>query len=719
MDIYKLIHIVIRRIKLILIVPIIAGLAMYFAGTNNKLTYTSKASIFTAITSNTSLENLGNNRVDYFATKTAYNNLLSILNSRDVIEETALRLLASHLISDGTNPTVISQESYIALNEILPSEVKELTNINSAELTYLNLLDYMNQNKENFLYGLLNFNHPHYSYKAISNVTAVQDGSSDVILLTYQSDDAAIAYRTLEILIDVFIRKYSKLKQSQTGSAVGYFEKQLAISAAKLKDAEDRLLNFNKSNDIINYYEQTKHISSQQEKIEIKLQDVVMEFEAAKAVLEKLEIETKNRFNINLRNKELMDIRQELIKINLNIAEEQIEGNSNSFVSTEIQRYAQQKQQLEIQLQNKLDSLYILNHNSEGIAIETILGDWLKTVIEYESAQARLLAMEAKEKEFKELYSKFAPLGAILKRIEREIDVCEKEYLEILHHLGLARLKQQNEELMANMKVVDKPQLPIDPEPDKGKLMIIVVAVFSLLLTMLGIIGFELLDKTIKTVSRFANLSKLAIAGAQAKLSSKNVLVVESVNRSGSKKLLETIIEKASSSKSKNGIVIEFTSNWNGEGKSGLIKNIQAKLTEYGYKVGTARFSGEITDDQSINLPVKKLFEHNTYQSLLQKELSEYDIVLVEIPAGKENTMNVNLFRTADIACFVANAQRTWSSADSFLLEELVKHHENKLLGFLTNVSIDNMEEITGEIPKKRSKIRRFIKTQVSKRIGQ
>ena len=47
-----------------------------------------------------------------------------------------------------------------------------------------------------------------------------------------------------------------------------------------------------------------------------------------------------------------------------------------------------------------------------------------------------------------------APLGATLKRIEREINVAEKEYLSLLHSLNLSKLRQQNIELSSNIKAV-------------------------------------------------------------------------------------------------------------------------------------------------------------------------------------------------------------------------------------------------------------------------
>jgi len=104
MDIYRFIQVVLRKLKYIVIIPILAGVIMFLFTRDQPQTYSTRASIFTAITSNPSIDNLGNSRVDFFATKTAYNNLLSILSSRSVIEETSLRLFSMHLMMEEANP---------------------------------------------------------------------------------------------------------------------------------------------------------------------------------------------------------------------------------------------------------------------------------------------------------------------------------------------------------------------------------------------------------------------------------------------------------------------------------------------------------------------------------------------------------------------------------------------------------------------------------------
>ena len=719
MDIYRLIHIILKNLRYILIVPVISGSLMYHLTRNETREYSTSASIFTAITAGSSLENLGNSRVDYFASKTAYNNLLSILNSKAVMEETALRLLASHLILEKPAPLVISEKSFTELREIIPPEIKSLVVNNNIEKTYQNLHNNLNQDHENFLYSLLNFDHPHYSYKALSGIQSLQLSGSDIIVLSFKSNDPGIAFNTLKILINVFLNKYGLLKKNQTGAVVEYFERQLRKASAALNSSEDRLLEFNKSNNIINYYEQTKYVSSQQEKIEVKLQEVLMEYQASGAVLEKLEVETKNRFNINLKTERIMKLRKTLIETSRELAQLEINDGDSLINTARKKELSRTMQTLKSELKNKIDSLHHYEHNTEGIAIEKLLEDWLATVIEYESARARLLAMQIKSDEFNKRYTQFAPLGAILKRIEREIHVEEKAYLEILHHLGLAKLKQQNEEMMAKMKLLDAPRFPIDPEPTKRKMFVIVVAFFSMILTIFGILVFELLDKTVKTIPRLKTLSALPVNSALALRKRNRQLDLEQLNLKSFKQTAEEIVKLHTSGPSPKTKFIQFVSNWPGEGKTYTIELLFRLLEKEGFKAKCIDFITEHSNrEQWVKIARSSIFTNSSYEKLIEGSIAQdTEFVLIKIPALSENMFNTTLLQAAHASYFIADAGRTWAKADNGILDNLTANTGNNTKGILNKARPENLVELIGELPKKRSKFRRFIKKQILKRI--
>jgi len=405
-----------------------------------------------------------------------------------------------------------------------------------------------------------------------------------------------------------------------------------------------------------------------------------------------------------------------LIDINQKLAIVEFVDGDSLFKSSKARQLKQEKNEIENSLQNKIDSINIYTHNYQALSIDQILNDWLKTLIEYESAKARLQTINEKSEEFNKQFAKYAPLGATLTRIEREISVKEKAYLEILHHLGLAKLKQQNEEMMSNMKILDLPVLPIDAEPDKRKLFVIVISFFGFIFTLLGIIIFELMDRTIKSANRFSLLSGIPTTGISVIDKGNKEIDMQFLISKGLKTVIESIIELRNKSDNKHPIFIQFFSNRQLEGKSYLIQCISALLQNLGYKLLYLKFEDYInTNIQTITIPIKNIYNKNSYLEILEKN-DEIDFVLIEIPALSNQIFNKSLCRSASISFFIADASRIWLTADTFLVEILKNNGLDNMQGILNKVHPDNMTDLLDEIPKKRSRLRRFIKYKLFKK---
>ena len=307
------------KIKYLIILPLTIGILTFFLTKNLPNQFSTETSIYTGITSNSGLD-VGAQRVDKLITQNEYNNVLSILKSESLFEEVGLKLLTQHLMLDKPKKDIISEKAFNELKKNVPEKVRKLIVKGNYEKSYNNLKNSITQDDKNFIYRLLNYDNPYYSINALSRLKVEQVNSSDLIKLSYETDDAGICFNTVKIAAEVFIRNYGQIKKNQKSSAVKYFQNKLDEIGNKLNTAEGELLNFNVSNDVINYYEQTKQVTTQHEEIEIRLQEVRMNFEASTAVLKKLETEISKRFSINLKNIEVLNIRNQLVSCNNDIA---------------------------------------------------------------------------------------------------------------------------------------------------------------------------------------------------------------------------------------------------------------------------------------------------------------------------------------------------------------------------------------------------------------
>jgi polysaccharide biosynthesis transport protein len=711
MTIYHFVKTLLLNLKYIILIPLFSGLLIYLLTINQPRKYSTHTNIFTGITSNSSIDDMNNNRVDFFAIQNDFNNMISIILSQSVLEETSLRLFTSHLMIDEPTPEIISNESFQDLKEIVPDEIKKLIVANDFEQSYQNIQNSMEQDRNNFIYGLINFVHPHYSIEALSEIKVERQSTSDIIQISYESDDPGICYNTIKTITKVFFKKHYALQQNQTFAAVDYFEKQLENATNKLNETEERLLKFNSKNNIINYYEQTKHISLQQEIIDVKLQDIRLEYEASKAVLAKLETEIEISFNINLSNKEILSIREKLIKVNQELTLSEFKGGRGK----EYKALLSEMNKLELQLENRIDSVYIYDNNSQGIDIKYLLNNWLRTIKEYESSNARLISMNQKRNEFQQVFSKYAPLGAKLKRIEREIRVKEEAYLEILHDLGLAQLRQQNADIKANMKVLDNPSLPINPMPTKRRIIVMVVSLFSLIFYVLALFIFELFDKRVKNISKLREYTNLEVPGAFCIKNYKDGYNTEELLKRSVNNVMESILFQRPITQNKKPLIIQFLSHWNSEGKSYILDKVLTGFELSGYKCFKINF-----ESIDKNLKEKNILNYSDYPEYLSEDYGNNyntaDYVFVEVPALSANIYNPTIMQSADINFLIVDASRTWSAADDFRLGKLKDILGDNLQTLLNKTLPDNMEDMIGEIPKKRTWLRAIVKNKLLNR---
>ena len=157
-----------------------------------------------------------------------------------------------------------------------------------------------------------------------------------------------------------------------------------------------------------------------------------------------------------------------------------------------------------------------------------------------------------------------------MKRLERKIDIAEREYLSLLHSLGLAKLRQQNVELKSNLKLIEVPFFPISPKPSKRIMLVIVAAMAGFILVAFTILILEFLDGNLNTAPRAADKIGLEVSSIFPVISSKKKKIDygyvqnKAVNAISRNVLLNQFKKEAS----KEPVVNLFFSTQEGEGKT-------------------------------------------------------------------------------------------------------------------------------------------------------
>jgi len=718
------IRLLVKHAGLLVVLPVIMAVLVFFGTKEMPNVYVSTTRIYTGIATGSSIVSLDDSKIDLFATRAAFDNLIEIINSKNTLENVAIHLLASHLIIDEPTEGVITEKSYAELLEIVPDEVKKLVVKGDLQQTVTNFETLKNKSHTNFIYEILHYDHPYYSTKKIASkikVSRVQ--SSDMIEIKYESDDAGICKSTLDFIVQVFMEEYTGIKINQSGAVVQYFQQQLDLADEKLNEAENELLQFNQDNTIINYNEQTKHIASEKEHFDLAHQEIQRDKVAAESVLSILEDKMSATQKQFVTNKKILELRSLLSELNTKIALKTYQSEADSVkedaLIAELARLKTRSFNVRQELENSVRDQFAMNNTTEGLPSSSVLDEWLTNVVELEAAKAKLVVANIQQKEYQRLFSSYAPLGATMKRLERKISVAEREYLSILHSLGVAKLKQQNIELNSNLKVLAPPFYPIMAEPSKRKFIVLIAFMLGFLIPAFVIIVLDFFNTNIRTWSKAEELIGLSVAAVypNTRKVSKHVDIKFIEQRALDIIARKIVFNTTSAENSRKPLSFLFFSSLEKEGKTSLIQPLLLKMSEYGYKMlyvsgGNKSISAEIEQvsyhrDNSFHR-VEKI--EDLIPEKEHKDLSTYDFVFVEIPGVLYNSYPINLFKTVDVPILVACANRTWQKSDSFAIKDIIETSKQKPLVLLNGVELQEMEDLIGEIPRKRSVFRRFIK---------
>jgi len=778
MKLIEFIKLILKHKVAFIVIPSFVGILAILFTNSPKHSYCSQTKLYTGLASGSSVEM--DKSFNYFATNIAFDNLINIINSRDTQEEVAIRLLSQHLLLSKPNSKFISDKTFEELKADMPKEIYRYVskshrnsniiqpnsedeeaintipaNVSRAdyEQTVTNIMNLMKSNNTNFVYSLLNFDHPYYSLEAISKIKAVRISTSDLIELSYETEDPGICQQTLAIFNEVCIRKYKNLKETGSDAVIKYFETQLNHSENKLKNIEDLLLKFNQDNGIINYYEQSKAVANVKEDMDVEYSNKKAELAGSEASAKKLEQKLEVQELVQEKSNQILEGKKRLGELNYEIVMGEAKS-SNSEKSPNVEALQKQASQLQTEIKSSVAKLYTFQNSAEGVPTSKILPEWVDKVVEREDLKAKLQVMNKRNREFGQEYAKYAPAGANLKKIERQINVAEQEYLEILHGLNLAKLKFQDTQLSSNLKAVDPPYFPLKPTPSKRKIVIIATIVLSFILLLGSLLVMEFFDNTLKNVTLAEDKLKIPALGMLSKVFKTNgKLDLISIQDRLMELVIQNLNHALKTQQTSNGTkIITILSTQKNEGKTVIATNIAKKLKYAGKSLvvlNHSDISKPRTSSQQFPLlslllgyqdpridydhPFlvnpsdyldaaeylkyevdREFYDSDSYNELTIKGTGipekPLDYVIIELPNVLDTNYPADLIVASDLVVLVCRSNRLWSKADENLLNNIKELTPSKLQFIINGVEIDEVESLLGELPKKRSKTRSKIK---------
>ncbi|MDR1156609.1 MAG: hypothetical protein LBL04_18040 [Bacteroidales bacterium] len=685
-DIIKLLKPIFKHWYIIFACTVFMAALMVFLTMSMPKIYESSASIYTGI--NTGVGILGQDRQDYSAQYAAYDNMANIITSRETFKEVGLRLLAMHMSMTQVDPRIISAEHLEAKQKMIPTDIKKLAGATDS-ITYLNLDAIADTHP--FLIGVVNYPEvPYYSTAALSSVAVSRVRSSDMISLVYTCDDPGVCQKTLEILIDVCIRNYRQIKEGQTDKKVTFFEEQLQLAQSKLKQAEAQEEQFKKSYGVANLSIQTELAISDRQDITnqiLKEQEILATTAAGMRQIEGqlgVQAQSMKRSDIMLKYDQLGRLSQRLTSAQLN-------GASSSQIASLQTQINQVKEDLNRDITSNLTPA------TAGRTTDVAATEYFNKSVAYEESKARLKALENRRNAASGVFTKYLPLADTLKRIQRNIDISEKEYLAALDNLNQSKRQQQDQRSFSTIQIIDKPNFPLTAKSSKRKILVMLGMMIGFVVPSSIFLGMAYFNGNIQTPQRAEETTGLETVGIMPDTRKLRTLKDPEMVSDG---LSDTILKNLYLADYKSGQMrILIISTRAGEGKTMISNMLCERLRDKGRKCLVVMPYVESGSWSVVSYKVDKSFYQARAEDIVPVErMSEADILIIELPPLIMNDYPVELIRQFDMAFLICKANREWVKADQMALDSFVRISGITPRLILNNVELDVVEEILGKV---------------------
>ncbi|MBD9180475.1 MAG: exopolysaccharide biosynthesis protein [Odoribacter splanchnicus] len=684
----------------LIFIPLIITLIAIYQIKHSTRNYTAYSTIYTGLVTGVNILSESGMTMTSTTQNSMMDNLLNIVTSDQTLKNVSLRLYARSMVYGDPNKDniYIKASNYKAIyahgTPIHHLIDKSSPNDSINEMnTYKNLLAYEKNEPGNYVYGIYRFFLPYFNRKALKTISVERDGNSDMLELSYTTDDPGIAYQTLKILNEEFIKQYEVLRFGETNNVIAYFERELARAARELKEAEDSLTIYSVKNKVINYGEETKQIAVLNKEYELGYWDSYRTNKSADHLTRELEKRIQLNAEIFRNNSDFLSAIDQMsgLNHNLTLPTPYTENPQLTLKDSLTSRLYQSKNQFD-SIANRYGEL---QHSKEGISNDNVISEWLTQNIALEKSKSELEAMKKNKEDLDAKYSHYAPIGSTLTRKERAVSIAEQEYFSIMTALNNARLRQKSLQMTsATLKVMNEPIYPDYPLDSNGKKVAAGIFLASLIFVVFFFLLIELLDRTLRDSNKVKTVTGGVTAGAFTRSFRGRYRTFNQTYTDMSAKALCSFASTYFKPEKNN--IVNIISNEPGEGKSFVLDNMAIQFQSMGMDVKKLSWHDQFETDakafvQSLELPdldnTDKLSSRNT-------------VILVEYPSLREAALTREIMNGVSLNLLVADSRRTWQTTDQSLYERLKDMTGATPLLFVLNYTrLETAEDFNGLMP--------------------
>ena len=350
---------------------------------------------------------------------------------------------------------------------------------------------------------------PAYAGYVKGKVATAPFKDTEIMQLTVRANTAEKAQKANSLIVEGFLNRLTELSRDQQKATRGFIEERTATAKKELKDAEDKLTEYKKANDIIAPDDAVKLATEKMGMVDKLNAENRVALATANARLASTNAQLNGEAASIADNKSIQLYNSQLA---------QLEGERISYLDKYTAQHPKVKQveqeiaNLKQKINSEINKVASLQAPSDNPVHQQLLAAKFTSEAEASVAQSNLAKLAQIDNDNKEDIRNLSDKEQEFVSLMRDVTVANEIYVMLAKRLEEAKVAEAS--VATEVQVVDTATLPTAPVAPKKAMTLLLAALLGILASSGFVVVRELLNRTIKNSDDVANYLDLPVLGS-------------------------------------------------------------------------------------------------------------------------------------------------------------------------------------------------------------
>ena len=350
---------------------------------------------------------------------------------------------------------------------------------------------------------------PDYAGYVKGKVATAPFKDTEIMQLTVRANTAEKAQKANSLIVEGFLNRLTELSRDPQKATRGFIEERTATAKKELKDAEDKLTEYKKANDIIAPDDAVKLATEKMGMVDKLNAENRVALATANARLASTNAQLNGEAASIADNKSIQLYNSQLA---------QLEGERISYLDKYTAQHPKVKQveqeiaNLKQKINSEINKVASLQAPSDNPVHQQLLAAKFQSEAEASVAQSNLAKLHQIDNDNKEDIRNLSDKEQEFVSLMRDVTVANEIYVMLAKRLEEAKVAEAS--VATEVQVVDTATLPTAPVAPKKAMTLLLAALLGILASSGFVVVRELLNRTIKNSDDVANYLDLPVLGS-------------------------------------------------------------------------------------------------------------------------------------------------------------------------------------------------------------